>query len=51
MLMQPAAPEPSAIAITASTVLNGWTCTGAIITPIQPVKTTSDITRGFSRSM
>ena len=48
--MAPAAPEPSAIASTARTASNGWMWAGAISTPTRPVKTTSDITRGFSRS-
>jgi hypothetical protein len=51
MLMAPAAPEPSAIASTASAASKGWMWTGAISTPTRPVNTTSDITRGFRRSM
>ena len=50
MLMAPAAPEPSAIASTARKASNGWMCAGAISRPTRPVNTTSDMTRGFSRS-
>ena len=50
MFIAPEAPAPTAmhrIEVKAST---GWTWPGAIISPTSAVKTTSDITRGFSKA-
>jgi len=48
MLMQPAAPEPTAMHSTAMAASTGCRCPGATNNPAKPVNTTSDITRGFS---
>ena len=48
MLSAPEAPAPTAIASTAMTAMNGLVATGAATSPTNAVKTTSDITRGFS---
>ena len=48
MLRQPEAPAPTAMASSAAKPSTGLTGTGAITMPTSAVKTTSDITRGFS---
>ena len=48
MLSAPDAPAPTAIASTAMIAMKGLVATGAATSPTKAVKTTSDITRGFS---
>ena len=47
MLMAPDAPAPSAIVETAISAESGSMDPGATNMPTRPVKTTSDMTRGF----
>jgi len=49
MLIAPAPPVASAIARTATAASTGFIGVSAATRPASPVKTTSDITRGFSR--
>src|SRR5260221_7922129 len=51
ILMAPEAPAPTAIQRMATAAINGWIEPGATTSPARPEKTTSDITRGFSRAM
>jgi len=48
MLSAPDAPAPMAMDRIAMTAVNGLTVTGAATRPTKAVKTTSDMTRGFS---
>src|SRR4051812_45814740 len=47
MLMAPDAPAPTAMHRIAVSARTGCRCPGASSMPVRPVKTTSDITRGF----
>ena len=51
MLIAPDAPAPTAMHNTATAASTGWRCPGATTSPTKPVKTTSDMTRGFRISM
>ena len=48
MLMAADPPAPTAMQITATAAITGWMVPGAMTRPTAPVKTTRDITRGFS---
>ena len=48
--MQPDAPAPTAIAISAASPITGWTAPGAVAMPPSAVTTTRNITRGLSRA-
>ena len=48
MFSAPEAPPPSAMNSTDAKATTGFTDTGATYSPTKAVKTTSDITRGFS---
>ena len=50
MLRQPAAPAPMAIARTEMKPMTGLRPAGASISPVNAVKTTSDMTRGLSNA-
>ena len=50
MLSAPEAPAPMAMKRIEVKAMNGCTGTGATSSPTSAVKTTSDITRGFSRA-
>ena len=51
MLIAPHAPAPTAMHKTAVKASTGFSRPGATSKPIAPVKTTSDITRGFSSAI
>jgi hypothetical protein len=48
MLSAPEAPPPMAMAMSDASAMTGWGGVGARSKPASAVKTTSDITRGFS---
>ena len=50
MLMAADPPAPMAMQSTATAAITGWMVPGAMMSPTAPVKTTRDITLGFSRA-
>ncbi len=50
MLMAPDAPAPAAMQMIATSAVSMWMAPGASSMPQAAVNTTSDITRGFSRT-